>query len=336
MGISIKTRKMLWGRSANRCNFPDCRRELVMDATETDDESIVGEECHIVAREENGPRGNADLTAEQRDKYNNLLLLCNVHHKLIDDQANTYTVEGLKEIKASHEKWIKSSLDYNAQQQQDDEVYSTYIEEWCKLSDIENWQAWSSWVLGSGQPHISKDMNNNLEYLKNWLLSRIWPKRYPELEAAFENFRRVLESFYMVFHEHSFDRNGMLWTEKFYSIDRWDEELYDDLHKEFLFHVDLVMDLMIELTRAANYVCDKIRRYIIHSFFLKEGILLVTYGPCMDFSFRTIRPEYRGDECTLIPYPGLVEFKRIRADRDMQFGTGKNAKDPEFLALINS
>ncbi len=56
MGISLKTRKMLWGRAANRCAFRDCRKELVVDATETDDESLVGEECHIVAREEGGAK----------------------------------------------------------------------------------------------------------------------------------------------------------------------------------------------------------------------------------------------------------------------------------------
>jgi hypothetical protein len=55
MSISLKTHKMLWGRAANRCAFPECRRELVMDASETDDESLVGEECHIIAREQNGP-----------------------------------------------------------------------------------------------------------------------------------------------------------------------------------------------------------------------------------------------------------------------------------------
>lgn len=36
MSISSKTRKMLWGREANRCAI--CRMEIVMDETETDDE----------------------------------------------------------------------------------------------------------------------------------------------------------------------------------------------------------------------------------------------------------------------------------------------------------
>ncbi len=55
MSISVKTRKMLWGKAANRCAFIDCKRELVMDETETDDPSIIGEECHIIAREDDGP-----------------------------------------------------------------------------------------------------------------------------------------------------------------------------------------------------------------------------------------------------------------------------------------
>ncbi|TOM08889.1 HNH endonuclease, partial [Vibrio parahaemolyticus] len=81
-----------------------------MDATQTDDESIVGEACHIVARSEDGPRGASSLTSEQRDKYNNLLLLCNVHHKVIDDQPEHYTVEHLRRIKSDHETWVTSQL----------------------------------------------------------------------------------------------------------------------------------------------------------------------------------------------------------------------------------
>jgi hypothetical protein len=64
--MSVKTTKMLWGgRAANRCAI--CRMELVMEATETDDASVVGEACHIVAQSEEGPRGNSELTRQQRD-----------------------------------------------------------------------------------------------------------------------------------------------------------------------------------------------------------------------------------------------------------------------------
>ena len=46
--------------------------------------------------------GNSPLTYEERNKYDNLILMCKVHHKIIDDQPNTYTVEVLKSMKAAH------------------------------------------------------------------------------------------------------------------------------------------------------------------------------------------------------------------------------------------
>lgn len=89
MTISVKSRKLLWGNAANRCSFPECKKKLVMDETETDDVSIIGEECHIIAREDGGPRGNPKLSKDRRDLYNNLVLMCRNHHKVIDDQEST-------------------------------------------------------------------------------------------------------------------------------------------------------------------------------------------------------------------------------------------------------
>ncbi len=94
MPISDKTRKILWGRSGNRCAV--CRLELVVDRTSADDESVVGEECHIISEKGRGPRNDPAFPADQIDKPENLILLCCVHHKMIDDQYETYTVELLK------------------------------------------------------------------------------------------------------------------------------------------------------------------------------------------------------------------------------------------------
>lgn len=108
MAISDKTRKILWARSGNRCAI--CLRELVEVSTEIDDEAIIGEECHIIAREINGPRGNVPLANDQRDKPANLILLCRNHHKEIDDQPNTFTVQVLTKIKLAHETWVSEKL----------------------------------------------------------------------------------------------------------------------------------------------------------------------------------------------------------------------------------
>ena len=101
---------MLWGRAAGRCSMTECRQPLVIDSTETDNEALIGDMCHMVAESEDGPRGQSPLTREQRDQYDSLILSCRNHHGEIDGQPGTFTVERLKAIKADHERWVRDSL----------------------------------------------------------------------------------------------------------------------------------------------------------------------------------------------------------------------------------
>ena len=115
MTISARTRKLLWGRSGNRCAI--CRRELTMPGTPVDDDSIIGDECHIESARFGGPRHNPEFAPGKLDDYANLLLLCKVDHKLIDDQATAYPASRLAEIKASHEKWVSERLDVSGSEE---------------------------------------------------------------------------------------------------------------------------------------------------------------------------------------------------------------------------
>ncbi|MCB8946369.1 MAG: hypothetical protein H6653_00010 [Ardenticatenaceae bacterium] len=81
-----------------------------MSIKEADKHSVIGEECHIVAREKNGPRGDSALPDKFRDYPDNLILLCRIHHKIIDDQPQIFTVEVLFDIKSTHEAWVRESL----------------------------------------------------------------------------------------------------------------------------------------------------------------------------------------------------------------------------------
>ena len=331
MGISLKTHKMLWGRAGNRCAKPDCRIELVMDSSETDDESLIGEECHIIARKPDGPRGDVSFPEEKIDKYENLILMCSNHHKLIDDQTTTYTAEKLREIKKIHEQWVRNSLGgFDAQKQKDDEIYAAYIDSWVEFSHITNWKSWTSYLVSCDSPEIWIDVDTDLRKLREWIFSRIWPSRYPELEHAFENFRRILQDFQNEFHKHSEKAPDIYYTKKFYQIEEWNDEKYERLRKMYEFHVDLIMDLTLELTRAANYICDKVRQYIDYNFRLNEGIILVESGPYIDkgISWRQHKAIYRDGERTDIPYPGINEFKNIRSKRDYSFGIGSSEHDP--------
>ncbi|MFD1297751.1 HNH endonuclease [Lysobacter gummosus] len=108
MTITDKTRKVLWGRSGNLCAF--CKAYLVVDASAVDRESVVGDECHIISDALKGPRHSSEYAAETIDDLANLILLCRVHHKLVDDQPETFTADTLRQLKANHEKWVKDRL----------------------------------------------------------------------------------------------------------------------------------------------------------------------------------------------------------------------------------
>lgn len=107
--VRDKVRKALWSRSGNRCAM--CQCELTVDATDRDEESIVGEECHIVSARPDGPRHDTTFPRERLDEAENLILLCRVHHKIVDDQVETYTASLLRDLKKQHEKWVSASLD---------------------------------------------------------------------------------------------------------------------------------------------------------------------------------------------------------------------------------
>lgn len=106
--ISQKTRKILWGRSGNRCAI--CKLKLTADATKSDNESVLGEECHIISGREHGPRFDVSLPQDRLNAPENLILLCPTHHKAVDDQFHTYTSEKLQAIKTQHEDWVSSTL----------------------------------------------------------------------------------------------------------------------------------------------------------------------------------------------------------------------------------
>lgn len=114
MPISEKNLKILWSRAGGRCSFPLCNTSLIQEGTGNDTPVVIGEIAHIVARHSEGPRGKELFQEVDRDILENLILLCPVHHVIIDQQPHTYTVEVLTQMKNQHEQSMKAQLDlYN-------------------------------------------------------------------------------------------------------------------------------------------------------------------------------------------------------------------------------
>jgi hypothetical protein len=102
--------KMLFALAAGLCAFPDCRARCIVDSTDYDEAKVIGKIAHIVAHGDEGPRADRSVSLDQRDCYDNWLLLCPTHHDTVDVQPNTYSVIILREWKSSHEGWVRSTL----------------------------------------------------------------------------------------------------------------------------------------------------------------------------------------------------------------------------------
>ncbi|MDN7901541.1 hypothetical protein [Burkholderia cepacia] len=96
---SVPTIKRLFAVSRNECAFPKCKTPLV----DSPSGKVTGRISHIKARQPGGPRYDASQTEDERHGFENLVLLCPIHHDVIDDDPGSYTVERLIKIKADHE-----------------------------------------------------------------------------------------------------------------------------------------------------------------------------------------------------------------------------------------
>ena len=99
--ISPVTKMILYGEAAGQCSMYDCNRELIFPTT--DGKSQSGKIAHIEALNEGGARFNPNLSLQQRNSEDNLILVCADCHDKIDSDPKKYTVEYLKEMKRNQE-----------------------------------------------------------------------------------------------------------------------------------------------------------------------------------------------------------------------------------------
>lgn len=106
--------KVLYGLSAGLCAYPACFQPCIKGGADVIDKVMVGQIGHIEGVGEKGPRHNPELTIKQRDCYDNWILLCNLHHPVIDerdgDGKTKYPVDVLRQWKTDIESFVAKRL----------------------------------------------------------------------------------------------------------------------------------------------------------------------------------------------------------------------------------
>jgi hypothetical protein len=160
-GITVHTRKRLWLRSGGRCAFPHCEETLLEPIEGTEEDTIVGIECHIVAREDSPTvaRSVSSLSADERERYShliadrhgyaNLVLMCARHSRVIDDARAGFDVACVIEMKSDHESAIDARLS-NDERRAGELILrqATIIDGWETRIALDEWQHWVARLRG--------------------------------------------------------------------------------------------------------------------------------------------------------------------------------------------
>jgi len=105
--IPERVKVRLWGKAAGRCEYEGCNKPLWLDSL-TKAEFNIAYIAHIIADSPDGPRGDVVLSEKLKDDIENLMLMCDEHHRLIDyEDVEGHPVERLQAMKRKHETRIE-------------------------------------------------------------------------------------------------------------------------------------------------------------------------------------------------------------------------------------
>ncbi len=297
MGIKEKDIKLLWGRAGNRCSIPNCRIKLSHDKKTATESFPIGEQAHIVGKEEGSARSKSILSMEDRDSYHNLILLCPTHHTVIDKNVEDYPVEKIHMIKSQHEVWVDTTLsESNERKLSADEIAYTHLIDMSVEDCL--FSAWENWIsaLYSTSHQLEINTYDKIIQYTFKMYKAVWPGTKVELESALKYFSEMM-NIMLGFYMKNADSKGEYYIEdRSYKKRWWPQEIFDELSEKNRCWGEYLDELIIEITKVANWLADIIRKEINPMFMITDGKFSLIWGPDENLSYRIMVPEYSSDE----------------------------------------
>lgn len=308
--ITVLTRKLLWQASGGVCAYEGCNRRLVHDA-DNGEQTVVGQEAHIVSRKPDGPRAKHAPPGGEINGYQNLILLCSEHHKVVDDNPESYSVNWLVERKREHESWVRERLDQEADSPSGPEtVYAGIVDGWADYVQLDEWNRWTAYLITGGPPSLNAVDYARLSELRHWLVRRSWPEDFERLEDAFHNFNRVLGDFLEELKRVGrWSADGeWLEVEQSYKNDSDPSALQKYERNAFV-----VAELAREATRAANLIVFRVQQDLDLRFRWDEGFVAIQELDGLD-TWITSAYRYPSAISSGEPYRGLSTIRDEAVD----------------------
>lgn len=205
MSIEAKTKRLLLARSGGFCGNPNCNADLY-PLFENREITNIEELAHIIGQSTDGPRGENDLPLEERDDYENIILLCPNCHRKVDKFSHLYSDETVRNWKQTHEERIVALFNIPKFETRD-----------LARKAIAKIQLSNKMVFDTYGPFSKKAEENYLETEKIWeqkSIKTIIPnnnKIYAILERNYELLTEDEKSLFEVWklHKESFEFNKL-------------------------------------------------------------------------------------------------------------------------------
>ncbi|MCG9057112.1 SAVED domain-containing protein [Laribacter hongkongensis] len=109
--ISETTSRLVWHEAGGRCMYRGCSEDLGR-TTLTTKAARIGYLAHIVASDPDGPRGNSTTSHALSNDPENIMLMCDAHHRLIDRiDEDGHSAELLREMRRERSRMVRNALD---------------------------------------------------------------------------------------------------------------------------------------------------------------------------------------------------------------------------------
>lgn len=109
--ISDSTSKLVWHDAGGRCMYRGCSEDLGR-TTLTTKAARIGYLAHIVASDPDGPRGDSATSHALSNDPENIMLMCDAHHRLIDRiDEDGHSAEFLREMRRERSRMVRNALD---------------------------------------------------------------------------------------------------------------------------------------------------------------------------------------------------------------------------------
>jgi hypothetical protein len=273
VGFQPKDQKILWGKAAGRCSMPECRKQLVADASNAVPSKAIlyGENCHIVAEKLDGPRGKSSLKLADRNRYPNLILLCANHHTIIDQDPTSWPIELLHQIKADHEVWVETQLTA-AEETETASYYSQMVNRVTEELLLDRW----SWVCDNAfRCLLVEEFVDGINSFCGITNCAVWPRGYNEVRNSLVNLSDRLYKYLHHFMSRALYVEGTDGKPGHFCEDKtWKKtwrDNYDEYAEQSKKWKQTSLDMLANVVVALNEFANAVRESLKPAYFLYEG-----------------------------------------------------------------